>query len=84
MNSDWEREQALVKKMIEHKVFFTAGQELTAEEPGYFRVIFSNDERTIRTGFKRLFEVIGKKEVSVGTPKLRQWPYHTLTCPNHS
>lgn len=56
----WEREEALVKRMVENKVYLTDGRGLAAEEPGFFRVIFSQDERTIRAGLQRLFEVIGK------------------------
>ncbi|KAL9057920.1 MAG: hypothetical protein Q9162_002047 [Coniocarpon cinnabarinum] len=64
MSSEWEREQALAKRMIDHKVFLTNGEGLSAEEPGFFRIIFSHDEETIRVGFKRLFEALGKKEAA--------------------
>ena len=47
-----------------NKLYLTEGQGLTAEEPGFFRLIFSQDERTLRAGMKRLFTAIGKKEAA--------------------
>ena len=58
--SAWEREQALMAGMIKVMVFLTAGKGLSAEEPGFFRVIFSQDERVIEEGLRRLFKAIGK------------------------
>ena len=64
MGSEWDREQALVQRMFKAKFYITEGQSLTAEEPGYFRIIFSQDERTIREGFGRLLAVIGKDQAA--------------------
>lgn len=56
----WERETALIKKITDHGVFLTDGKGLSAEEPGFFRVVFSQDERVLEAGLKRLFKAIGK------------------------
>ena len=56
----WAREKALMERLLEKKVFVTNGQELSAEEPGFFRVIFSQDDRVIKEGLKRLLEAFGK------------------------
>lgn len=37
----------------------TNGQLLAAEEPGWFRMIFSLDQRIIKAGLERVFKVIG-------------------------
>lgn len=44
--------------LLKHKVFLTNGKELGAEAPGFFRVIFSQDETTLRTGMERLTTVL--------------------------
>lgn len=49
----WSAETDLFKRMIGNKVFITNGAEMSADEPGWFRVIFSQDERVIREGLKR-------------------------------
>ena len=64
MKSEWEREQALAQDMISNKMYITEGQALSAEEPGFFRIIFSQDERTLREGLKRLFVVIGRAKAA--------------------
>jgi len=52
-------EQALAKKLIDNKVFLTPGQDLSSEEPGWFRLIFSQEEHVLREGLDRLFKTIG-------------------------
>lgn len=59
--SGWDREDALMQNLFKHKVFITNGKDLGAEEPGWFRVIFSQDEAVIREGLRRVGEVIGTK-----------------------
>ena len=49
----WAREEMLMKRFLEQKVFVTNGRALQASEPGWFRIIFSQDERVIREGLKR-------------------------------
>lgn len=58
----WEAEKVLSKKLIEEKVFIMDGGSQAAEEPGFYRVIFSHDERTMREGLRRVGKAIGKKE----------------------
>lgn len=60
ITSEWQREEALVKRFKENKVFMTDGHGLKAEEPGFFRIIFSQEEMVIKVGLKRVGEVIGR------------------------
>lgn len=60
ITSEWQREEALVKKFMDNKVYITDGHGLKAEEPGYFRIIFSQEEKVIKVGLKRVGEVIGR------------------------
>ena len=55
----WEAEAALVQKMMGAKVFLTSGEMMKSEEPGWFRVVFSQDQQTLKEGLRRLFEVLG-------------------------
>lgn len=54
----WEAEEGLVARLREKGVFMTPGADLTADEPGFFRVIFSQDEVVIREGMRRVGEVV--------------------------
>ena len=49
----WDSEAALTKRLFEHKVYITNGKALNAEEPGWYRLIFSQDEKVLQEGFRR-------------------------------
>jgi aspartate/methionine/tyrosine aminotransferase len=49
----WRAEDELLGKLLGKKVYITNGKEMAAEEPGWFRVIYSQDERVIREGLRR-------------------------------
>ncbi|KAK5119765.1 hypothetical protein LTR85_007341 [Meristemomyces frigidus] len=55
----WEAEGLLVERMMERKVYVTDGKSFGAEEPGWFRVIFSQEEDVMREGLRRVFEAVG-------------------------
>lgn len=57
-----EQEAELMKRLMENHLFMTNGLELSAEEAGWFRVIFAQEEATIKEGLRRLFKIIGKSE----------------------
>jgi len=59
--NEWKAEQVLAQRMGEKKVYITTGESLTAEEPGWFRIIFSQEEAVLREGLKRVFEAIGPR-----------------------
>ncbi|KAF1350782.1 hypothetical protein BDV97DRAFT_350371 [Delphinella strobiligena] len=59
ITDEWDREAELVRRMKERKVYLTDGRCLSAEEAGWFRVIFSQEDDVIKKGFKRVFEIIG-------------------------
>lgn len=49
----WDREAALTQRLLENKVYITEGRALNAEEPGWYRLIFSQNEELIQEGFRR-------------------------------
>lgn len=50
----WKAEDELMERLMKNNVYITNGRDMSAEEPGWFRVIYSQDERVIREGLKRL------------------------------
>lgn len=58
----WEAEKRLVRRMGERKVFVTDGAGMKAEEPGWFRLVFSQEEDVLREGLRRVFEAIGERK----------------------
>lgn len=55
---DWEREEKLAKRMLTNKVFLSSGKAQASESAGYFRLVFSRDEVTMREGFSRLLKAL--------------------------
>ena len=49
----WVRETALTERLVENRVFITDGQNIFAEEPGFYRLIFSQEERVVKEGLWR-------------------------------
>lgn len=49
----WLAEDALTGKMIANGVYVTNGKSLTAPEPGWYRLIFSQEEEAVREGISR-------------------------------
>lgn len=54
----WDAERELNDRFLKKKVYLTSGELQHAEEPGFFRVVFSYDEQTMREGFRRIFEAL--------------------------
>lgn len=50
----WDAEAELLERIKENRAYMTAGGAMAAEEPGWFRLIFSLDERVIEEGLRRL------------------------------
>lgn len=49
----WEAEEELGKRFSANNVSINAGRGYASPEPGWFRVIFSQEEKTIREGLRR-------------------------------
>ena len=49
----WVAEDTLTKRFLEKKVYITSGKDMSAEEPGWYRLIFSQEEIVVREGIKR-------------------------------
>lgn len=58
----WAAEKKLLESMLARKVYINDGESLSAEEPGWFRIVFSQEERTLREGLRRVFEAIRSGE----------------------
>ena len=54
----WEAEGELVQKMVKSKLFLTDGKMMRSEEAGWFRIVFSQDMKTLKEGLRRLFEIL--------------------------
>ena len=49
----WDREEALTGRLVKNRVYITDGRILSAEEPGWYRLIFSQEEKVVEEGLKR-------------------------------
>lgn len=54
-----EAEEALAKRFMDNKVSLTPGLSMSAEEPGWFRIVFTRSEEEMRLAMKRLFDACG-------------------------
>ena len=52
----WKREGQLLEALLKHKVYVTPGQTMAAEKPGFFRIVFSHNEKVIKEGMERVFK----------------------------
>ena len=50
---EWAAEDKLTGRLIEGGVYVTNGKELSAEEPGWYRLIFAQDPNAVEEGVKR-------------------------------
>ena len=53
LDDAWGAENELTKRMADNKVFLTPGQSMFAEEPGWYRLIFSQGIPILEEGIKR-------------------------------
>ncbi|KAF2460669.1 pyridoxal phosphate-dependent transferase [Lineolata rhizophorae] len=58
----WASEMALWEQLMQNKVFMTPGRGQQAEEPGYFRLIFSQPEHVIKVGMQRVKKTLDQIE----------------------
>ncbi|KAF2104668.1 PLP-dependent transferase [Rhizodiscina lignyota] len=58
----WEAEEELMEMLRENGVFMTPGNHLSADEPGFFRIIFSQEESVLKEGMRRVGETIARIE----------------------
>ena len=49
----WLCEDRMTQALLENGVFLTPGKEMNAEEPGWYRLIFAQDEVCVREGIRR-------------------------------
>jgi bifunctional pyridoxal-dependent enzyme with beta-cystathionase and maltose regulon repressor activities len=54
----WEAERVVNGRFTECGVFLSSGESMKAEEAGWFRVVFSYDEETLREGLGRMFKAL--------------------------
>lgn len=49
----WSYEDTLTEELIKNGVYLINGKEMNAEEPGWYRLIFAQDEELVREGINR-------------------------------
>jgi 1-aminocyclopropane-1-carboxylate synthase len=54
----WEAEREINDRFTKCGVFLSTGESMKAEEAGWFRVVFSYDEATLREGLSRMFRAL--------------------------
>ncbi|MDI1490388.1 MAG: hypothetical protein OHK93_001590 [Ramalina farinacea] len=60
----WAGEEALTKILASKKILLTNGKDMDAEEPGWYRFIFSQEEHVVREGIKRIVAAIKDAEAA--------------------
>lgn len=53
----WARETKLMERLVEERVYIAGGRMQNAEEPGWFRLVFTREERLINEGLRRLRKI---------------------------
>ena len=54
----WEAEKRLVQRFKELKVFATDGASMSAEEPGFFRIVYTQEEARLKEGIRRIVKAV--------------------------
>ena len=54
----WQAEKELEGRLFQKKVLANSGSSMKAEEPGWFRIVFTLKERPLREGLKRFADAI--------------------------
>lgn len=57
---DFETEMLLFEAFVKRKVVVIPGGMLQCGEPGWFRIMFAQDERILQEGMKRVFETLNE------------------------
>ncbi|KAM4054379.1 aminotransferase class I and II domain-containing protein [Hirsutella rhossiliensis] len=61
-------DKAVMDSLIAHKVFLADGVHFGAEQPGWFRIIFSREEDYIEEGLRRIAAAIGEGQSAAAEP----------------
>ncbi|GAB7363800.1 hypothetical protein MBLNU230_g4367t1 [Neophaeotheca triangularis] len=56
---DKEAEEVLMQRFMDNKLALTPGLSMSAEEPGWFRIVFTRSEEEMRLAMQRLFRACG-------------------------
>lgn len=73
----WDGEEVVHRAMHDAGLFLTPGRQMSAEEPGFFRLCFARTEEEVREGVRRLWSALSKFEDGVnddGFVKLKDGP----------
>lgn len=71
LGSVWKRHNAgvmsedldnfLLGLFLEHKVYIYSGKDFGSERPGWFRIVFSQNEIQLETGLRRVMDALRSK-----------------------
>lgn len=51
--------KGVAEKVVEMKVYINNEESLSADEPGWFRIVFTQEVDLITEGMRRVFEALG-------------------------
>ncbi|KAI8680810.1 hypothetical protein LRP88_04414 [Fusarium phalaenopsidis] len=54
----------LMKLFLDYKVYISSGKDFGSEQPGWFRIVFSQDEVQLRTGLERVATALRSRGIA--------------------
>lgn len=61
---DEDVDDFLIKLFLDHKVYVSSGRDFGSEQPGWFRIVFSQDEVQLRTGLERVATALRSRGIA--------------------
>ncbi|KAL6106986.1 accs [Pungitius sinensis] len=66
--STFEEELALWRRFLRHKVVLSCGQAFFCPTPGWFRIVFADQQHNLQLGLKRIRKALREMEEESGSP----------------
>ncbi|XP_071359198.1 1-aminocyclopropane-1-carboxylate synthase-like protein 1 isoform X2 [Trachinotus anak] len=66
--SSFEEELSLWKRFLRHKVVLSCGQAFSCSTPGWFRIVFADQQHHLQLGLKRIGEALKEIEEKSASP----------------
>ncbi|XP_047451555.1 1-aminocyclopropane-1-carboxylate synthase-like protein 1 [Mugil cephalus] len=69
--SSFEEELSLWRRFLRHKVVLSCGQAFSCSTPGWFRIVFADQQHHLQLGLKRMREALKETEETESSPDSR-------------